>query len=177
MVAGTEQWFGSSVVFQESSHGKHDLKIWWSWEIQDSQLVNQRSGKLKPETYAGSFGRGTATENLKEGNKCPMSRNQVPMTRISDWSGLRTAAIVCGEIAIDRVPILYAERSAPDEDVDSGWQFLCGAGNEDPKKAQVWALGDVVDYDHSLAPYIEMPVGTVLSRSSPTEPWSISRVK
>lgn len=96
------------------------------------------------------------------------------MSHESDWSTLRTAAVVCRKVAIERAPILYAERSEPDEEVDSG-QFACRTETEDSKEAQVWALGEVMDSDHSLAPYVDLPPGTILSRESPEKPWVVSR--
>lgn len=67
------------------------------------------------------------------------------------------AAIVCGDIANANVPILYAERTDPEEPTDSGWQFLCGAPAEDWQSAQVWALHEVLEYDGSLLPYMDFP--------------------
>jgi hypothetical protein len=86
----------------------------------------------------------------------------------------RTAAIVCREIAVDRAPILYAVKSVPVEPTDSGWQFLCGATEEDPHTAKIWALYEVLEYDPSLKPFIQAPPGTVLRRSSPRHQWEVS---
>ena len=47
--------------------------------------------------------------------------------------GLQSAAIVCEEVAVQGASILYAKRSEPLEEADSGWQFLCGAAEEDWK--------------------------------------------
>lgn len=83
----------------------------------------------------------------------------------------RTAAIVCGHVANGIAPILYAEKSAPMDDADSGWQFLCGEENEDSGKAQVWALGEVLLMEKSLVPFISAPVGTVLRREGVNDQW------
>jgi hypothetical protein len=86
---------------------------------------------------------------------------------------LRTAAVVCREVAIDHAPILYAVRSQPVEPADSGWQFLCGAREEDPGEAQVWAVHEVLEYDRSIEPLIEKPPGTVLWRDSASDRWQV----
>ncbi len=92
---------------------------------------------------------------------------------IHDHGILRQAAIVCDEIALQRVPILYAERSEPDDQEDSGWQFLCGQ-NHGALSAKVWAVQEVLDYDRSLIPQIELPPGTILSRKSVADSWQVS---
>ena len=66
---------------------------------------------------------------------------------MTDEFYLQAAAIVCREVAVDHAYILYAERSEPVEEADSGWQFLCGRTTEDPEAAQVWALREVLAHD------------------------------
>jgi hypothetical protein len=92
---------------------------------------------------------------------------------MNDELFLKSAAIVCREIAIEKVSILFAKRSTPENDSDSGWQFLCGIAEEDWQTAQVWALGEVLSYDTSLSGLLTLPVGTVLRRSSPNAKWQI----
>jgi hypothetical protein len=86
-----------------------------------------------------------------------------------------SAAIVCREIAVEHSPILYAARSEPEEPADSGWQFLCGAGDEEVEAAHVWSLKEVLAYEPSLGPFLGYPVGTVLTRSSPNAKWTVAR--
>ena len=93
---------------------------------------------------------------------------------MSDGSIMRSAAIVCGEVATRSAPILYAARSESVDEADSGWQFLCGAGNEDIRAAQIWAVHEVLEIDQSLAPYIGFPAGTVLQRESPDNEWEVT---
>ena len=83
------------------------------------------------------------------------------------------AAIVCSEVA-NGAPILYARRSKALEEADSGWQFLCGAGDEDVSLAQVWAIHEVVERDASISEFLGLPAGTVLTRSSPNDDWKVS---
>ena len=71
------------------------------------------------------------------------------------------------------MPILYAERSQPEDEADSGWQFLCGNSSENWRAAQVWAIHEVLAREPSLAQFIELPVGTVISRTSAAEDWQI----
>lgn len=87
----------------------------------------------------------------------------------------KNAAIVCSEVANDNMPILYAERSSPEDEADSGWQFLCGASSENWSTAQVWALHEVLNIEPSLLPFIELPAGTIIFRDSVADSWKIKR--
>jgi hypothetical protein len=82
------------------------------------------------------------------------------------------AVILCAHVASRSLPILYARRDEPDEPADSGWQFLCYSGvDEDPDKAKVWLVDELLELDPSLAPYMDSPPGTRLFRRNPSEPW------
>lgn len=86
------------------------------------------------------------------------------------------AATVCGHVATTGLPILYAERSAPIDEVDSGWQFLCASGiEEDIDEAQTWSINEVITEEPTLRDYMSYPVGTKLIRSSSRDPWKIAR--
>jgi hypothetical protein len=83
----------------------------------------------------------------------------------------RTAAIVCEHVARGTAPILLAEKSEPQEEADSGWQFLCGTHDENWEDAQVWALHEVLSLEPSLRAYLDVRTGTVLSRRAEGEDW------
>ncbi len=87
------------------------------------------------------------------------------------------SAIVCSEVANDHMAILYAERSEPEHEADSGWQFLCGGSAEDWRAARVWAIHEVLEREPSLAPFMDLPSGTVLCRKSPADAWQIKDFK
>jgi hypothetical protein len=84
----------------------------------------------------------------------------------------RRATIVCKHIANGRLPILRAVRTEPLEPEDSGWQFLCNSGSEEREaEAEVWLVKEVIEYESSLAAFINLPVGTTLSRSNAASQW------
>jgi hypothetical protein len=85
----------------------------------------------------------------------------------------KAAAIVCEHVANGNASISYAEKSKPLDDADSGWQFLCGLDDEDSEKAEVWAIGEVLQKEPSLSQFIDAPTGTVLIRNSIQEPWQV----
>jgi hypothetical protein len=75
------------------------------------------------------------------------------------------------------MPILYAERSEPEDKADSGWQFLCGSASEDWRGAEIWTIHEVIEREPPLARFIEPPVGTVLSRESLADDWRVSNTE
>jgi hypothetical protein len=96
---------------------------------------------------------------------------------MKDTAILQSAAIVCSEVANDHMPVLYAERSEPEDEADSGWQVLCGVSTHDWRAAQVWAVHEVLKREPSLAQFINSPIGTVISRESAADEWKIQRSK
>ncbi|PSM30816.1 DUF2185 domain-containing protein [Haliangium sp. UPWRP_2] len=82
------------------------------------------------------------------------------------------AAVVCIHVAKGQRPILRAERDEPVSPEDSGWQFLCGAGNHKEEEAQVWAVSEILSKDETLADYIDLPAGTLLVRATAGSRWS-----
>ena len=84
------------------------------------------------------------------------------------------SAIVCSHVASGKYSILLAERSVPDEAVDTGWQFVCNSGvEENVDTAKVWALDEVLALEPSLRDFIDLPPGTELQRKHHNSPWKI----
>jgi hypothetical protein len=82
-----------------------------------------------------------------------------------------TAAIVCGHIAAGE-PILYAERSEPAFEEDSGWQFLCWTGvEEDEASAQIWGLAEVARIEPTVSTFLNERAGTRYVRSDAKSLW------
>ncbi len=82
------------------------------------------------------------------------------------------AAILCPHVVDDRKPILFATRSEPENEADSGWQFLCNTGAEENwQDAKVGSIAEVLQLEPTLAEYIEMPAGTTLVRESIDKQW------
>ena len=86
----------------------------------------------------------------------------------------KRAVILCSHVANGKLPILYAERSEPIEDTDSGWQCLCYSGlAEDPDAAKVCSVHELLHLEPSLVPYVDSPPGTRLVRTSAADAWHI----
>lgn len=86
--------------------------------------------------------------------------------------GHQCAAIVCGHVAKAQAPVLLAQRDLPEDPADSGWQFLCGADEEDWTEARVWSVGEVLEIVPDFAEFLERPAGSALVRVNASSPWA-----
>jgi hypothetical protein len=74
-----------------------------------------------------------------------------------------SGAIVCGHVARGIQPIRRAVRDLPIAPEDSGWQFLCDAGeSEDAERAQIWAVAHVLEEHPALVQWIDCDPGISL---------------
>ncbi len=87
----------------------------------------------------------------------------------------RTAAVVCEHIAAKECSILSAFRTEPVEPEDSGWQFFCGNNEEDPEKAKVSLLDEVLALEPSLTAFMQEAPGVHVWRSSTESAWRVRR--
>jgi hypothetical protein len=86
----------------------------------------------------------------------------------------RTGAIVCEHIASRETKIRCGFRTQAIESVDSGWQFFCGKyEDEDPDKAQIWLLQEVVDLEPTLASLVTSSPNVQIWRESDDSPWQM----
>jgi hypothetical protein len=91
---------------------------------------------------------------------------------MSNSALLNMGAIVSVEIGQS---FLFAARSEPVDDADSGWQFsVDAAGGGDPDSAQIWALEEVLEREPSLRPFIALPLGAVLRRMGADDKWTVT---
>lgn len=85
-------------------------------------------------------------------------------------------AIICSHVAKENLPILRAVRDEPMDPTFSGWQFTCGLNeHENTDTGLIWLVEEVLNLDQSLRPFIEMPVGTALTRGDAESSWTVER--
>ena len=83
------------------------------------------------------------------------------------------AAIVCDHIACENQPILRAIRTEPVIPEDSGWQFLCNQA-EFEKDAKIWSIGEVISFEPSLLPFLNIEYNNQIERKDDKSQWEIS---
>lgn len=72
------------------------------------------------------------------------------------------------KITVDGELIGFMYREQPEFKDDSGWRFLSGSESQEyADNANNWTIYDtntIVNYDKSIIPYLEFPIGTELER-------------
>lgn len=86
-------------------------------------------------------------------------------------------------ITVQGLPVGFMYREKPHNDMDSGWRFLSGLENDEymanAKNHEVYDLNTIANYDQSIIPLLESPVGSVFERPAagaqfvPVHDWKI----
>lgn len=98
--------------------------------------------------------------------------------QIKPLISLPGGGIATNRITVEGKPVRFMYRAQPTNPADSGWRFFSGDSEtqeylDDPKNAQVFSLNTIVNYDQSIIPYLQAPVGTVLEKPDGSEDWLI----
>ena len=85
------------------------------------------------------------------------------LIEISSW------CIATDKITVDGMKVGYMYRENPTKENDSGWRFFDGTENEtytnNPDNFSIFDLNTICNYDESIIPYLNKPIGTKLERS------------
>lgn len=80
----------------------------------------------------------------------------------------RGGCIATDRITVDGCPVRFMYREEPDNHVDSGWRFMSGfeddAYMDDPKNHNAYDVNTIANYDPSIIPYLDAPVGSVFEK-------------
>ena len=82
------------------------------------------------------------------------------------------ACIASDKITIDGLPVRFLYRASPDKDEDSGWRFMSGFESDDymdnPANHAVYDVNTIANYDPSIIPLLDAPVGSVFEKRGGT---------
>ena len=85
----------------------------------------------------------------------------------------RGGCIATDRITVDGYPVRFMYREAPDNHVDSGWRFMSGfeddAYMDDPKNHGAYDVNTIANYDPSIIPFLDAPVGSVFEKRPDSE--------
>jgi hypothetical protein len=77
-------------------------------------------------------------------------------------------AIASDRITVDGERVGYMYRTAPHNDLDSGWAFLAGdetdAYMDDATNHGIYDVNTIANYDPEIIPLLDAPVGSAFSR-------------
>jgi len=80
-------------------------------------------------------------------------------------------------ITVQGLSVGYMYREAPDFDSDSGWRFFSGTETDDyvndPDNTTIYEVNTIANYDPTIIPYLDSPVGTQLERIPGTSKFQI----
>jgi hypothetical protein len=78
------------------------------------------------------------------------------------------ACIASDHITIAGEPVRFLYRQAPTHSADSGWHFFSGLEDEayldDPSNLDVYDVNTIANYDPSIIPLLDEPVGSVFEK-------------
>lgn len=84
------------------------------------------------------------------------------------------SGIASDRIMVDGLRVGFMYREPPEGDVssDSGWRFLSGEESQDyvddSNNLAIYDLNTIANYDPSIIPYLQAPVGAQLERIEST---------
>ena len=71
-------------------------------------------------------------------------------------------------ITVDGKNVGYMYREKPSDKVDSGWRFFSGEETQeyvdDPGNTMIYDVNTIANYDPSIIPYLESPIGSAFGR-------------
>lgn len=80
--------------------------------------------------------------------------------------------IATDKITVEGKKVGFMYRTSPINDADSGWQFTAGDESQeymdDPKNSGIYAVNTICNYDPSIIPFLNSPVGSSFIRDPKT---------
>ena len=76
-------------------------------------------------------------------------------------------------ITVKGYPVRFMYRERPGNDIDSGWRFMSGFEDEqymtNPDNHAVYDVNTIANYDPSIIPLLDAPVGSVFEKTTESE--------
>jgi hypothetical protein len=80
------------------------------------------------------------------------------------------ACLASDKITVEGLPVKYMYREEPQFEADSGWRFFSGSETQEyvdnPSNSMFYDVNTIANYDLSIIPYLEMPIGVELERAA-----------
>ncbi len=76
--------------------------------------------------------------------------------------------VASDKITVEGLPVRFMYKEKPHNAQDSGWSFLSGTESDEymanPKNHSVYDVNTIANYDPSIIPLLESPVGSVFEK-------------
>ena len=83
------------------------------------------------------------------------------------------AGLASDMITVDGLPVCFMYREGPRHDHDSGWCFMSGQETDeyanDIENLAYYNINTIVNYDRSIIPLLDAPIGSAFERNSGDE--------
>jgi hypothetical protein len=107
------------------------------------------------------------------------AQNRKSKLQASDIRALATgfgACLATDRITVEGFPVRFMYRQKQDRDYDSGWRFFSGIHEEDayvnnPDNVHVFDVNTIANYDPSIVPFLNSPIGSVFERAPDGGKW------
>lgn len=87
------------------------------------------------------------------------------------------SCIATDRITVEGYPVRFMYREQPDNEVDSGWRFFSGfeddAYTTDPELHGIYDVNTVANYDPSIIPFLEAPLGSAFEKPDRSEQFEL----
>ena len=98
-----------------------------------------------------------------------MSKNfLIPANQIKQLIESKAGCIATDRITVDGLKVGWMYRDNSSRIEDSGWRFFAGDENDDymadASKHSVYAVNTIANYDPSIIPYLDSPIGSAFER-------------
>jgi hypothetical protein len=101
----------------------------------------------------------------------------IPAEQLKELLPGRGGCIASNKITVDRELVHYMYREEPDFKADSGWRFMSGSEDQeyadDHKNWKIYELNTFANYDPSIIPYMDLPIGTALEKIAGTSEFQV----
>jgi hypothetical protein len=94
----------------------------------------------------------------------------LPLDAIQPLAEGRGSCIATDHILVDGKRVGFMYREEPSDEIDSGWRFFSGEETQDyvdePANMAIYDINTVANYDPSIIPFLDAPVGSAFGRGS-----------
>jgi len=84
-----------------------------------------------------------------------------------------SACFATDMIVVEGYPVRFMYREKPDREEDSGWRFMSGFEDDEymdnAENHGVYAVNTIANYDPSIIPFIDSPIGSVFEKGENQE--------
>ena len=107
----------------------------------------------------------------------PSKKYKLSKEQIIDLVKGYGGCLASDKITVDGNPVGFMYREEPCFENDSGWRFLAGTEDDEymdvPENSAIYDVNTIANYDRTIIPYLNLPVGMELQRKEDSDEFEI----